>query len=210
MGDDEEQLLGRARQGDEEALAELLRQQAPRLRRSLAGRIPVRWQGLLSEEDVLQETYADAFLEIGRFVPTGPGALGAWLARMAQNNLADALRYLGAQRRGGGATPGDGHAGAGTAEASAEALLASLTARSRSSPSRHAERGEAARLLDAALTRLPADHERVVRLYDLEGRAIEEVAGALGRSPGAAYLLRHRALSRLQRWLAPELGGESA
>lgn len=194
-------LLERARVGDEEALAELLRRAAPRLRRALAGRVPAAWRGVLSEEDVLQETFADAFLEIGRFVPAGEGAFEAWLVRMAQNNLTDALRYLGAERRGGRA------AAAGTGgEASAEALLAGLTARSRSSPSRHARREEAARMLEAALARLPEDHARVVRLYDLEGRGIDEVAAALGRSPGAAYLLRHRALARLRGWLGESPG----
>jgi DNA-directed RNA polymerase specialized sigma24 family protein len=34
-------------------------------------------------------------------------------------------------------------------------------------------------------------------MYDLEGRPVQEVAQALGRSPGAVYMLRARAHRRL-------------
>ncbi len=42
-------------------------------------------------------------------------------------------------------------------------------------------------------------------MYDLEGRSVEDVAGALGRTPGAAYMLRARA----HRWLREILGRSS-
>ena len=96
--ENEPELVARARNGDEESLALLLRAHGPEVRRSLAGLVPKRWQALLSEEDVLQQTFTDAFLEIGRFVPLGDGAFVAWLKRMARNSLHDALRMLEAQR----------------------------------------------------------------------------------------------------------------
>ncbi|MEW6073416.1 MAG: sigma-70 family RNA polymerase sigma factor [Planctomycetota bacterium] len=84
--------------------------------------------------------------------------------------------------------------------AAAEGLLDALRSEI-TSPSRAAARGEAAALLEAALAGLPDDYARVVRLYDLEGRTIEETADALGRSRGAVHMLRQRAHDRLRERL---------
>ena len=65
-------------------------------------------------------------------------------------------------------------------------------------PSRVAARGEGVRHLQAALATLPPDYEKVVRMYDLESKPIAEVAAALGRSEGAAWMLRARAHDRLR------------
>jgi len=184
-------LLDRARAGDEEALAELLRRFGPGLRRSLAGAIPARWQALLSTDDVLQQTYTDAFLAISSFRPAGPDAVSAWLKRLAHNNLRDALRILEAEKRGGRPPPGL------TEEQSCERLVERLAADTGSTPSRAAARDERARILLDTLERLPGPYRQVIREVDLRGRSIEAVAAELGRSPGAAYLLRHRAHASL-------------
>ncbi len=70
-------------------------------------------------------------------------------------------------------------------------------------PSRHAARTEATKHLDAALKSLPPDYEKVVRLYDLDGKAMDEVAKELGRSEGAAFMLRARAHDRLKEAMGP-------
>ena len=69
-----------------------------------------------------------------------------------------------------------------------------------STPSGKAAAGEARAALKHALERLPADYQRVVRLYDLEDQPAEQVAEVLGRRPGAVFMLRvraHRALRQL-------------
>lgn len=197
----DDELLSAARGGDEEALGELLRRHAAELRRSLAGRIPGVLRGVLSEEDLLQETYTDAFLAIGRFVPCGAGAFGAWLKRMAHNNLRDALRMVEAEKRGGGRRAVSGR----SSEESLHALYQELMHDSRTSPSGHAARNEAAGALTEALRKLPEPARRVIEDYDLQGRPVREVATDLGRSPGAVYLLRNRANRRLRELL----GGSS-
>ena len=73
------------------------------------------------------------------------------------------------------------------------------------SPSRHATRNEIHAALEQGIDLLPPDHGRVVRMYDLAGRDIEEVAAALQRSPGVVYMLRARA----HRWLREILGRSS-
>ena len=56
----EDELLQQACDGDEKALGKLLDLHAPELRRVVAGKLSTKWQSLLSEEDVLQETFTDA------------------------------------------------------------------------------------------------------------------------------------------------------
>lgn len=198
----DDDLLERARAGDDEALEALLRRAAPAILDAVRGRIPPRFRSSLSDEDVVQETFTDVFVDIAGFVPTGDGAFLAWVRTLARNNLRDAVRMLGAGKRGGDrirVEPGSA--------SSLQSLLAEVVARSRSTPSRKAIRDEEARSLESALGRLPESYRTVVRGYDLEGRSIEEMAGVLKRSPGAVYLLRNRALKRLAELLDP--GGES-
>ncbi|HEY3242379.1 MAG TPA: sigma-70 family RNA polymerase sigma factor, partial [Phycisphaerae bacterium] len=61
---------------------------------------------------------------------------------------------------------------------------------------------EISREMAAAIGKLPADYAKVVRMYDLEGRSVAEVAAAVGRSEGAVYMLRSRAHDRLRELLA--------
>lgn len=89
---DEDALLQQARGGDPDALATLLGRYAPELHGLVRAGIPHRWRALLTAEDILQETFTDAFVGIARFEPCGPGALRAWLRTLARNNLRDGLR----------------------------------------------------------------------------------------------------------------------
>ena len=101
MSQSEEELVAAAKRGERAALVELLERHAPSVRASLKGNIDPRWQSLLSEDDVMQETYADAALSLSTFVYTGPASFSNWLRQIAQHNLTDAVRGLASQRRGG-------------------------------------------------------------------------------------------------------------
>ena len=101
MSTPDEELVNAAIDGDGEALAELLRQNGHVVRRSLEGGIPKRWQAVLSVDDVLQQTYTDAFLDVGTFVSRGEGAFRAWLVTLAKRNLLDAVKAMKAAKRGG-------------------------------------------------------------------------------------------------------------
>ena len=56
-------------------------------------------------------------------------------------------------------------------------------------------------MLEQALRKLPQTYRHVVRMYDLEGQSIEQVAETLDRSQGAVYMLRARAHDRLRHVL---------
>ncbi len=197
----EHELLDRATGGDRDALAELLMRHAPPLRRKLSGQIPARWQSVLSVDDVLQQTYTDAMLDIARFVPRPDATLDAWLGTLARRNLQDAIRMLEAEKRGGKRRA----ISISDLDASYDGLYEMLSSSS-STPSRRATRDEARDALRQAIQSLPDDHQSVVRLVDLEGHTVAETAARLGRSPGAVYMLRARA----HRWLFDILAGDGA
>ncbi len=192
------ELLSTAVAGDAEALAELLRRHGPEVRRRL--HIDAVWQGLLDPADVMQVTYLEAFLRIGQLAARTAEGFVAWLTQMAQNNLRDAIRELERQkrpdprRRVQRRTPDD----------SSSTLLHTLCGSTAATPSRAVARGESHQMLETALAQLPPAYAQVVRLHDLAGRPMTEVATVLGRSPGAAYMLRARALERLQELLGPQ------
>ncbi len=186
-----DELLQQAVGGNRAALATMLERCDAAVRRSLAGAIPKRWRALLTVDDVIQQTYTDAFLAIRALTARGEDAFRAWLLTLAKRNLVDALRTLEAEKRGGDRR-------ALTPTGQAFDTLFELLAVTGSTPSGHAARSEACQALVRAIEQLPEIYRRVVRLYDLEGRPAREIAGVLQRSPGAVYLLRLRAHERLR------------
>ncbi len=193
MGTPDEQLVPRAVAGDEAALTALLECNGAQVRSALERSYHSRLKGQVELDDVMQVTYLEAYLGIRDFVPAGPQAFRAWLRRIAENNLRDAIRKSDAtqRRRAGDESP--------PWEESCRALVEQLAGSS--TPSRVAGRDEAKRLLEAALRQLPADYERVLRLYDLEGHSGPEVARLIGRSHGAVKMLIARARERLRELL---------
>lgn len=188
----EDELVERAKNGDGDALVALLERCGPAVRRGITGRIPKRWQSLLSEDDVMQQTYADAALSIGGFVHQGEGSFRAWLASLAKHNLLDAIKMLETEKRGGNRRRIE----AGRSDESHIALVEHLRVTS-STPSGYVAREEALTALQRAMPQLPPIYRRVVDMYDLEGRPVQEVAAELNRSEGAVYMLRNRAHERL-------------
>ena len=195
MAESEEELLEQASSGSDEALSQLFERHGPAVRARIAHGIPPRWASVLTAEDVMQESYTDAFLDIGRFEPHGLGAFRHWLTAIAANNLRNAIEGLEARKRGG-----NRHRIEPSSPDESSIELCELLGVTLSTPSRKVAAGEACSVLEKAIGQLPEDYQRVVRLYDLEGRPIAEVAEALSRRSGAVFMLRaraHRALRQL-------------
>jgi len=190
---DEDRSIQDAIRGDMEALSTLLRRHTPELRARL--KIDPNWQSVLDVDDILQVTFTEAFLRITSFVPTGPGAFLAWLTRIADNNLRDAIKGLQRQKR-----PPPGRQAAAGGDGSVIELF-ELLGVTTATPSVHVARGEMTSALERAMAALPEDYARVVRAYDLEGRSIEETARTLQRGAGAVHMLRSRAHGRLRELL---------
>lgn len=186
--------------GDRPALSRLLQVHAASLAAQLAERFPRRCAAAFTIDDVLQQTFTDAFLAITQFEPRGPGTFLAWLVTLGRRNLQDAIRLIDADKRGGGRVRP-----AVDVDSDSSVQLFERLSGSDTTPSRHAARAEMCGALRHALQALPEPHRRVVQLVDLEEQAVERVAEILGRSAGAVYMLR----SRAHRWLQELLGRPS-
>lgn len=197
MTDSEDELVKRAVGGDMSALTSLLEQNCGTIRAAL--NIDQKWASVLDPDDVLQVTFLEAFLQIGKFKAEDPGAFLGWLSRIAQNNLRDAIRELSAVKR----SPPGHRVGVGGRQDSASILLASL-GMTTTTPSRVAASAEVLAAINNAISLMPPDYGTVVRLYDLEGKPIGDVAAAMGRSTGAVHMLRTRAHEHLRELLSSE------
>lgn len=193
------QLLDRAIAGDTAALRPLLEQYGSHVRAVVRAKIGQRWQAVLDEDDVMQVTYLEAFLHIEQLVARDPASFVAWLTRIAENVLRDAVRELERKRRPPPAQPifSSGRDG------SALALLATLGHTS-STPSNHAAQEETASLLESVMRKLPPAYQTAVQLVDLEGQTLAAAAESMGRSVGAVHMLRLRAHQRLRELLGSE------
>ncbi len=197
MIDSEGELLKRAIGGDMSALTTLLEHNCEALRAML--NIDKKWASVLDPDDVLQVTFLEAFLQIGKFKAEGSGAFLGWLNRIAQNNLRDAVRELSAVKR----SPPGQRIGAGGQQDSALHLLANL-GMTTTTPSRSAASAEVSAAINSAIALMPPDYGTVVRLYDLEGKSIGDVAVAMGRTAGAVHMLRTRAHEHLREILGSD------
>jgi len=193
MAASEQMLFDQAVAGDAGALCVLLERYGSQVRNRISGKISKRWQAVLDVDDVMQVTYLQACLHIDQLIERNPATFTAWLTRIAENNLRDAITELERPKR----PHPEKRVQAPAGDDSYVALLELLGADSHT-PSRDAAQHEAARIVDDALGKLPDDYATAVRLYDLEGRSAAEVAATMDRSVGAVHMLRVRAHDRLR------------
>jgi len=193
----EVELVGRAVAGDESALVQLLEDASLALHAEMQHSIGSAYRSAVDADDIVQVTCLEAFLRIRSFVPQGPGSFSAWLRRIAENNVRDAIKELQRDKR----PPPGRRAEAPVGDESYVALVKQL-AGTTTTPSRACARDELRQGVDAALRQLPPDYEQALRLYELEGLSGQEVAERMGRRHGAVRMLLARARERLAEILS--------
>src|SRR5262245_30409145 len=85
-------LVEQAIAGEPGALSRLLMDSYPALVSRLDQRLPADLRGYIAPEDIVQETYAEAFRRVASFRPQGPDAFHRWLTAIADSRLIDAIR----------------------------------------------------------------------------------------------------------------------
>ena len=178
--------LERARQGDREALGNLLLSFRPYVRKIAGDLREGQRANTVDDSDLIQ----DAFLEVQRsfagFRGTTVAEFVAWLRTIV-------LRSTNRTLRGRVTSEPGPHAGIESLEKSAEALEDSG-----SSPSDQAIRREQAARITEALAHLPKDMQQVLHARHVEGLSHGAIAELMGRSEGAVRVLYVRSLSRLR------------
>ena len=200
MQDNDLQSLQQAVEGDVKALRDLLERFGGEVRNRIRGQIDKRWQSMLDEDDVMQVTYLEAFLHIDQLTARDIPSFVAWLTRIAENAIRDAIRGLTRQKRPDPAKRIVAMQGMDSYIGLLDCLGVTTT-----TPSRQVACKDAIGAIQGAIDRLPNDYQTAVKLYDIEGRAVADVATAMGRSVGAVHMLRARAHDRLRQ----DLGSSS-
>jgi RNA polymerase sigma-70 factor, ECF subfamily len=198
--DEDAELLGRLRAGDEDAFMTLVDKYGPLMLRIALTHVRTR----AVAEEVVQEAWLGVLQGLGRF--EGRSSLKTWILRIVANRArtrgerearsvplsslapeagedepaVDPDRFFGAEHPmypGGWAVPP--HSWARMPE---EQLLA----------------GETLQQVRAAIAKLPPRQQEVIVLRDVEGWEPEEVSEALDVTPGNQRVLLHRARSKVR------------
>ncbi|HVX64160.1 MAG TPA: sigma-70 family RNA polymerase sigma factor [Pirellulales bacterium] len=192
-----EQLLARAREGDEQQRERLF--EACRSYLALVARAQVEsWlQAKADASDLVQQTLLEAHRGFDRFEGRTEAEWLAWLRRILRHNAADLVRrYRGTEKRQARREvafrqPGD----------DSQVLGAPEPAGREPTPSQQLVARDRDLQIAAALDRLSPDHREVIALRNLERLPFDEVAERMGRSRPAVQMLWARAIKKLQEAL---------
>ena len=150
-------------------------------------------------EEAVQAAYLKAFDRIGDY--EGRSALSTWLTRIVIN---EALGRLRSARRRKAALEEQGVA---VLETYRETLMRGSEP---VAPDANLAREQLRRLIEQAVAGLPQSFRSVFVLREVEGLSVEETAEALGIPAATVKTRLHRARTRLQEALAPEVRGALA
>ena len=173
-----EELLRRARTGDDRALDQLFARYVPRLHRWAHRRVPMWARSAADTADFVQETVLHTLRNLGTFQPQREGALLGYLRRSLLNRVRDQFRHAARHP-----APGE---------------LDDRMADGGRSPLDLAIREQDRERYEAGLTRLRrADRQAIVASIEL-GYSYEQIALVLDKpSAEAARVAVRRALVRL-------------
>ncbi len=175
---DEESLVRRAQQQDQEAFAQLYEDNFDKIYRYIVLRIGNKTEA----EDMTQQVFLNALKSISSFKWKG-FPFSTWLFRIAHNQVVDFLRKK--KRR---------------ATAPLDESLASQDI----NPELATERSLNIEQLLVATERLTAAQREVISLRFAGELPIAQVAKVMGKSEGAVKALQHSAIVALRKALVPE------
>ena len=189
------ELLAKATAGDRVALQQLLLGHYESLTNHITAKIPAQFQGAISAEDVIQQTFLQVMHRIGQFTPRTDYSFYAWLKTIAENRLTDTMRHLACEKRADGRRPS--RRGALPDETSVTDLVEMLSAGSHT-PSRSVARHEAVAAVQEAIDALPEDYRQAVELRLFSGKSLTETAAVMHRSPRAVQGLVEREKKKMR------------
>jgi len=176
-------LLEQAREGQEQAFAQLVEAHSEKL-------LGLAWR-LVGRRDEAEEIVQEAFLRLFRTLPSfrGDSRLGTWLFRTVSRLAIDHLRREQLKRRIFFFRSG----------APEQADPMDLAADPAASPQDRLLARETAERLMRTLNRLPPQQKAVFVLRHQEERPLKEIAATLGLEEGTVKTHLHRAVGRLRQ-----------
>jgi len=161
------------------------------------------WSILLDRaeaEEAVQDGYLKAFAALPKF--RGEAQLSTWLTRIVVNEALERRRKAGRRRKQ------LEEQGVSFFDSYREALMRG--SEPSQTPEQAVMRAELARVIEAAIGRLPEVFRPVFVMREIEGLSVAETAEALGLAEATVRTRLHRAKLRLQAELQPEIAGVRA
>jgi RNA polymerase sigma-70 factor (ECF subfamily) len=198
---DTEELLARAKQGDERAGVEAIARQRERLKKMLGHRMDRRLKARLDPSDVIQESMIVASQRLGEFFRQERVPFYVWLRSLTFERLIDMQRaHLYAKRR---SVSREERSVLSLPDESV-AELASRLVDVAGDPRAGLVREELRARVRNALEQLSPDDREVLVLRHLEDLSVGETAGALGIKQSAVKMRALRAIKKLREVLEEE------
>ena len=193
---DSQQVLMRAKQGDESAKGELLNRFRPYLNVIAQRLLDERVQGRLDFADVVQTTFLEAARDFHDFRGESVESFLAWLRNILKNNVSTAhQQHLATLKRSarkeivlrvssesGGSSLG----------------IEDIVPSESSSPSQRMMRDEASVVLAGCLEQIPETQRNAIRMRYLEGMSLKEISHRMTKSEMAVAGLLKRGLRALR------------
>jgi RNA polymerase sigma-70 factor (ECF subfamily) len=197
---DDQELVARARDGDEEAFAQLVRRYSPMLLRLARMYVPTD----ALAEDVVQETWVAVVRGLERF--EGRSSFKTWLFRILVNRaktrgVREHRSIPFASVSGGSDEDGDEGPTVDPARFTSEGAWTSAPADWRDDPETALDSAEALRVAREAIDELPERQKIVITLRDLEGLSSDEVRNVLDLTETNQRVLLHRARAKVRKAL---------
>ncbi len=190
----ESELVAKAVAGDRVAIQQLLMTHTAAITRFAASRLPVSARDVIDPEDIVQQTFAEAFRCVSRFRQQEGASFLSWLTGIAENKIMDTVKGLQREKRGGNRQ----RVRHITTESRSVADLVELLSAGSHTPSRSVAGHEAVGAIQNAIEELPEEYRRAVQLRLLECKSLEETAQLMNRGPRAVQGLIDRAKKKMR------------
>ncbi|MEQ1828007.1 MAG: sigma-70 family RNA polymerase sigma factor [Pirellula sp.] len=204
---DSQDVLLRAKLGDEAAKGELLNRFRPYLNVIAQRLLDERLQGRMDFADIVQTTFLEASRDFEAFRGDTVESLLAWLRNILRNNVSTAHQHhLAAQKR---SARKESVLRISSESGGSSLGLADILPSESSTPSQRLMRDEASVVLAACLEQIPESQRDAIRMRYLEGMSLKQISDRIGKSEMAVAGLLKRGLRALREQMTNKQTGLS-
>lgn len=191
-----QQLVMRIHGGDREAFNQLFMRYYPRIKLLVRLHMMEKLKAQTEPDDIIQEIYMEVYRNFHKFEYRDPESFYKWVVKVIGWKIKDSDKYFfKTAKRQPGETLSLQQNAPGTSTSTME--FGDQLAGEESTPSQIVIEKEGYKMLEKAMSRLPAHFQRVIKLRHLEQRSVKETAEELKMKPNAVNVLFHRAQQRL-------------
>lgn len=201
------ELLSEARQGDEDAIEQLLDRHRDSLRRLIGMRIDRKILQRVDVSDVVQDVLIEANRRLQSYLANPVMSFHLWIRQIAKDRIIDAHR----RHRGSAKRSIDREQPLAAARAVDQSTidLAAQLCDPELTPAAAATQHELAQQLQLAIDKLEPRDQEIILMRHFEQLSNQEIAEALELTEPAASMRYLRALKRLRKCLDGELSNDA-